>query len=144
MIHDRGNIAQSGSCEAVVCGLMYADYHPFLRQGAGERYCRAHQQHTLGNLLFPSPPPSSLPLRNQAGPGLRRTEPHSALLIDKTPWKKRTANYRPDLRHYVTRSARELDFWDASRLKRHVAAGKSEVKWILSLLYIKDNGTPLE
>lgn len=27
--------------------------------------------------------------------GLRRTEPHSGLLVDKTPWKKRTANYLP-------------------------------------------------
>lgn len=88
-------------------GSLYADYHPFFRQGAGERYCWADGQRTLGNLLFPSPPPL---LRNQAGPGLRRTEPHSALLIDKTPWKKRTANYRPDLRLYVRCSPCELDF----------------------------------
>lgn len=88
-------------------GSLYGDYHPYFRQGAGERYCWADQQQTLGNLLFPSPPP---PLRNQAGPGLRRTEPHSALLIDKTPWKKRTANYRLDLWLYVRCSVCELDF----------------------------------
>lgn len=70
----RASGARLGGLRGVVASLC-ADYHPFFRQGAGERYCGADQQHTLGNLLFPSaapPPPAAL--LNQAGPGLRRTE----------------------------------------------------------------------
>lgn len=59
----------------------WADYYPFFRQGAGGRYCCAERQRTLGNLLFPSAPPpppqAAAAARNQAAPGLRRTEAHS-------------------------------------------------------------------
>ncbi len=93
-----------------------ADYRPFFRQGAGERYCWAEQQQTLGSLLYPSSPaPPAPPLRNQAGPGLRRTEPHRALLIDKSSWKKRTANPCATLFQSFSLWA---GLWDASRLKR--------------------------
>lgn len=138
-----------GGCLRTNVAPLCADYHPFLRQGAGERYSWADQQQTLGNLLFPSPPlppspPPPLLLRNQTGPGLRRTEPHSALLIDKTTWKKKTAH------HWLATLFQTLSLWaglffgNASRLKRRFTAGKSEVNWIFNLSYLKESGTSLE
>lgn len=87
--------------------------------------CWADRQQTLWNLLSPSAP-SSPARRNQAGPGLRRT----ALVIDKTSWKKRTAH----LRRY-RRSACELDFWEVSRLKRPLTSGaKRYANWIFQVI----------
>lgn len=70
------------------------------------------QQQTLGNLLFPSPPPPpSSPLRNQAGPGLRRTE--LCLLI-------RLLGRRGPQTTVLTCDVS----CDASRLKRPLTTGK--------------------
>lgn len=91
---------------------------PILQAGGGREILLSRPTADSWKSAPPPPPPPS-PLRNQAGPGLRRTEPHSALLIDKTPWKKRTANYGATLF--------QTELWDASRLKRALTNAEREV-----------------
>lgn len=105
---------------------------PILQAGGG----RETLQQTR-NLLFPSPPPPPLPLRNQAGPGLKRTEPHSALNIDKTPWKKWTANYRPDLRRYFSHSWCELDFWNTVKQMSRFITGRQTSGFLIHYILKK-------
>lgn len=99
MIDDGGTTAHSGSVRTLASLLPCAQ---IIARSSGRGRERDSAEQTGCALLEMSPPPSSsspsppLPLRNQAGPALRRTEPHSASLIDKTPWKKSTANHRPD------------------------------------------------
>ncbi|CAB1430552.1 unnamed protein product [Pleuronectes platessa] len=101
-----------------------------LRAGVSAQSIANHRQGALERAREkrkpppPPPPPSSSssssaaaaalrPLCNQAAPGLRRTEPHSAQLSDKAPWKKRSANYPPDLPRYFSctlRTHHKLDF----------------------------------
>lgn len=66
----------------------WADYHPFFRQGAGGRYCCAERQRTLGNLRHHRQQQQRSVIRQLQGWGAPR---HTALLVDKTSWKERTA-----------------------------------------------------
>ncbi|MEQ2247060.1 hypothetical protein ILYODFUR_005399, partial [Ilyodon furcidens] len=84
VLHTNNDVAQ-----------LQADYDLFFRQGAGEGRSRAIE--SIGNQPFLTGP--APPQRNQAGPGHK---PHSTLLADKTPWKKKSANHHPELPQYIS------------------------------------------
>lgn len=137
MIHDIRNIAHRGRCEAQwdrVASFRW--WSPILQTGGGREIlveqtdnrrveiCSAPQRHHHQRVV----------IRQVQGWG---APSRTALVIDKTPWKKRTANLRR-----CRRSACELDFWEVSRLKRPLTTGaKRYANWIFLSNYPWNNFT---
>lgn len=90
MIQGSGNVAHAGrgAFSGYYLASLWADYHPFFRQGAGERYCCAERQRT-------APQHHQQHQQQQQQRCVIRqlqAEAHRAWLVDKTSWKERKAN----------------------------------------------------